>query len=352
MLMHRAETFEGLSAERLDAILEGIGNVRIGLVGDLCLDLYWKADMTKSELSRETPHFTLPIVQEWMSPGGGGNTAANIAALKPKNLYMAGVIGNDWRGNLLQKEFEQRNIKTTHVTISNSRVTDTFCKPLKQGFSNILYEDARLDFNNYVSLPREDEEKLLSSLEEIIEKIDLLCVNDQLLYGCISPAVRDRIILAARQGLKVVVDSRDRIGLYFDVLLKPNEVEGYRTVFCEEYPSDVSFEKQQETAVRLSERNNSAVCMTLGSNGCLYVDHQKKVHIPSNKLAQPIDICGAGDTFLSAFSCALAMGAPPWEAGAFANLASEVTIKKIGTTGTAGMDEIRKRYMDITTERG
>ena len=37
--------------------LEKLGKGRIGVIGDFCLDVYWHADMTKSELSRETPHF-------------------------------------------------------------------------------------------------------------------------------------------------------------------------------------------------------------------------------------------------------------------------------------------------------
>ena len=60
-----------------------LGKGRIGVIGDFCLDVYWHADMTKSELSRETPHFPLPIVQERLSPGGAGNVVANLLALKP-----------------------------------------------------------------------------------------------------------------------------------------------------------------------------------------------------------------------------------------------------------------------------
>ena len=49
---------------------------RFAVLGDFCLDIYWHADMQKSELSRETPHYPLPIVQERMSAGGAGNVAA------------------------------------------------------------------------------------------------------------------------------------------------------------------------------------------------------------------------------------------------------------------------------------
>ena len=47
----------------LDAIFSGIDRARVGVIGDFCLDVYWLADMTRSELSRETPHFPLPVVQ-------------------------------------------------------------------------------------------------------------------------------------------------------------------------------------------------------------------------------------------------------------------------------------------------
>src|SRR5690554_4477955 len=100
----KIHSFEGISCERLDEILADISGARIGLIGDLCLDVYWKADMTLSELSRETPHYTLPVVEERTSPGGGANVLANIAALMPGSILFTGVIGYDWRGNELMRE--------------------------------------------------------------------------------------------------------------------------------------------------------------------------------------------------------------------------------------------------------
>ena len=75
-----------------------IGRVRIGVLGDAALDVHWYADMKKSELSRETPHYPLPVVREEFSPGAAGNLAANVAALLPGRLDFCGVIGGDWRG--------------------------------------------------------------------------------------------------------------------------------------------------------------------------------------------------------------------------------------------------------------
>ena len=65
----------------LQEIFAGIDRARIAVVGDFCLDVYWMADMRRSRLSRETPHFPLPVTEERMSPGAAGNVACNIAAM-------------------------------------------------------------------------------------------------------------------------------------------------------------------------------------------------------------------------------------------------------------------------------
>jgi D-glycero-beta-D-manno-heptose-7-phosphate kinase len=341
-------TFGGLSKERLEEILFRIKNINVALIGDICLDMYWKADMTKSELSRETPHFPLPVVEERVSPGAGGNAAANIMALEPQKTFLLGVIGTDWRGHILREELTKLGIDIQGIIISKSRVTAAYCKPLRRGISNIEYEDPRIDFDNYEALSMEEEKKLLELLEFVSQKVDVLCVSDQMKFGCITDKVREKVIELARQGMTVVVDSRERIALYTDVILKPNEVEGYRAVIKEKEPKNANFEEQITAAKILANKNKAKVCMTLGSKGCVLCEEvEEPVYIPSFHVPSPIDTCGAGDCFLSAFSCALAAGASGPEAGAFANMAADIIIKKIGTTGTATPSEIRERHNNI-----
>jgi rfaE bifunctional protein kinase chain/domain len=341
------EVFNGISLKRLYDILDRIRKARVALIGDISLDVYWRADMTKSELSRETPHFPMPVVEEWMSPGAGGNAAANIAALRPKSIKVLGVAGRDWRGDSLICKLRESGIDTDGIVISERAVTNAYCKPLRKGISNVEYEDPRIDFSNYENLPQQDEDELVQQLEECVKKIDILCVSDQLTFGCITPVIREKIISYAKQGLKVVIDSRDRIALYSGVILKPNEVEGLRAVQKDYGNAKADFEQYVRVTQTLAVQNKSKVCMTLGSKGSLYTDSQMSVYIPSREVVPPIDICGAGDTFLSAFACALVAGAEPREAASFANIAADVTIKKIGITGTASPDEIIDRHMQI-----
>lgn len=329
-----------ISQKRLEEILFSIKKVKVAVIGDIAVDIYWRADMTKSELSRETPHFPLPVVEEWMSPGAGGNVAANIAALNPSELIVISIIGNDWRGDLLLNEFKKRRINTDAIIISSSRITNAYCKPMRKGISDVEYEDPRIDFENLKPLSYSDEQKIINILEEVSNEIDVLCVVDQMRFGCITPTVRNKIIELSTKGLKVVVDSRDRIGLYKNVILKPNEMEAYRALNKHKDSKDIDINEAAEIAVTLSEKNNSSVCMTLGSKGSIYTEKGMVFYTPSPEIKPPIDTCGAGDTFNAFFSCAIASGAKGYEVAVGANIAASVTIKKLGTTGTASQEEI------------
>ena len=333
-----------LLKDRLLEILERIQNVRVGIIGDGALDIYWEADMTRSELSRETPHFTLPVVNERYSGGGGANVAANLSALQPAFVTMIAIIGNDWRGGLLVKTLTKENVKTEGLVISESRVTPAFSKPIRKGLSEIEYEDPRIDFLNYSEPTTKDESRVLENLENVSRQVDVIVVADQISYGTITKKVRKKLTEIANSGIPVIVDSRDRIGLFSGVIVKPNEIEACRVIDNNANPGNINQEKIYRAAKEISKRNNHPAVITLGSRGALWVEDGTITMIPTISAESPMDICGAGDTFNSAFSCAFATGASGPDAIFIANLASGVTVRKIGTTGTATRKEIIDKY--------
>ena len=346
------KTFAGLDRTRLEEILDRLGAVRVALLGDLCLDVYWRADMTRSELSRETPHHPLPVVSETLSPGAGGNVAANLAALRPKRVAALGVIGRDWRGTALGAELERAGVDVSGVVVSATATTNAYCKPFRKGISSVEYEDPRIDFANHAPLSSDDETRLLAALDAAAPGLDVLCVSDQFAFGCITPALRQRIAHHAARGLRVLVDSRDQIGAFEGVFLKPNGLEAKRAAGAAADPDDAPLVTLAGTARALAARTQSSVCMTLGARGCILSDGTTSTHVPTAAIPPPIDFCGAGDTFLSAFACTLATGARPEEAAFVADLAASVTIQKVGTTGTASRDEILARFNEIRAAGG
>jgi rfaE bifunctional protein kinase chain/domain len=323
--------------------LAGISRARIALVGDICLDAYWTADMTKSELSRETPHFPLPIVSERYAPGAGGNAACNLAALNPQSLCVVGAIGDDWRGAVLRDALSARGVSAAHIVTSPSITTNAYIKPMRTGISGVSYEDARLDFISRDPLPPAIEDALIAHLDALVPSLDALVVCDQMPLGAITNRVRARINRLAADGLTVVVDSRDGIARFHHAILKPNEVELARATGL---PADDPL----AAARALANQNAARVLVTLGESGCAYVDGDAYARYGAVRVVGEIDICGAGDSFLAAFAAAMAGGAPIDQSIAVATLASAVTIQKIGQTGTATREEILAAFERAQTE--
>lgn len=332
---------ETLERSTLERLLANTVNARVGLIGDLCLDMYWLADMTKSELSRETPHYPLPVVEERYQPGGAGNAACNIAALKPGTLRVIGLVGEDWRGDLLLKALKEHGVDTTYVVRDGGVITNTYIKPLRKGISDVVYEDPRLDFENHAPISEATEQKILDALNTAADGLDVICVSDQMQFGCITPAVRARLSELGKAGKIVIVDSRYRAAEYENVTVKPNEVEAVRA-FADGEARDL--DGLAQLAAQISQRNDRLTLTTLGDQGCFVAENGKVVRIPACNVEPPIDFCGAGDTFLAGFGVMLSAGATPAQAAQVANLCSAVTIRKIGTTGTATCDEVLAAY--------
>lgn len=331
--------FEGLSASRLHQLLGGFGGLRAGVIGDVCLDAYWVADLTRSTLSRETPHYTMPIVEERYSPGAAGNVAANLAALGCGKVTICSVVGHDWRGELLQSLFKDRGIDTSYMIAGRDWVTPAYCKPIRTGLQNVQQEDARLDFQNTKPLPETLAAQLGERLDAMAAACDIIAVTDQLPLGVIGEGIRKKLTEWAAKGKIVVVDSRERIGLYRGVIVKPNEVEASH--WFREEPSARAPEEWAVLARRLSAEVQGVCCMTLGAEGAIWAEGDRCVFVPTRPAAPPIDIVGAGDAFAAASLCALGAGGTGPESAALAHCASSVVIRKIGTTGTATQAEIR-----------
>jgi sugar/nucleoside kinase (ribokinase family) len=140
------------------------------------------------------------------------------------------------------------------------------------------------------------------------------------------------------------VDSRERIGCFRRMVLKPNDLEAVQAVFPGRDPGGTPEEVWKAAGRSLQQRSGRPVYLTLGERGCLLLDGSEERLLPALVQEGPIDPVGAGDSFMSALAAGLAAGATPPEAGALASLASGVTLRKLHVTGTAAPQEILDLY--------
>jgi len=348
--MRENKGMNGLKRSRLIEILESIKSLDVAVIGDYALDVYWYADMTLSELSRETPHYTRPIIRETYSPGASGNICCNVKDLGVRKVFAVTVLGRDWRGQILMDKLREKGVLLNHVITSSERVTSTYIKPILCGFDS-QQEDSRLDFINYHPLSEDLESQILSEIQAAVSSVDVLIIEDQMTQnGIITDNIREVLIKTAEENPEKVfiADSRRNIGSFKNMVLKPNKMEAVKAIDQSRDPSTVTEEEIIEIGRELQKRAKRPVYITLSSEGALLITESGFEKIPAVRTEPPIDPVGAGDTFIAAAGASLAAGATPLEAGIIANLAASVVIKKLNITGTASPREILGRFDEVS----
>jgi bifunctional ADP-heptose synthase (sugar kinase/adenylyltransferase) len=208
----------------------------------------------------------------------------------------------------------------------------------------------RLDIKNRTPTPAGAEDALMASLEKTWEQCDAWVVLDQVSEeecGVVTRRVRDCLEhLAERSPEKfVLADSRERIGTFRRVSVKPN-VNELRKVL------DGPPTENEETAiVRLANRVSGTVFCTRGERSTLVVQRDqggwRLTEAPSYPVAGPIDPVGAGDSVSAGITCAMLAGSTPVQAAAFGNLVASITVQQLGTTGTASPGQVRSRWREL-----
>ncbi len=340
-----------LSKERLQALLARGRDLRIGVIGDLALDAYWYADMTRSLLSRETPHFPRPIMRETFSGGAGANVAHNLTQLGIGEVVAFSVLGDDWRGVILSRVLAAAGVDVTPILVAPQRCTTAYIKPILQGYDS-QQEDARLDFTNDTPLTPALEDNLIEAVRQRLPHLDALLVADQMeINGTITERVRDALngLAESHPATVFVVDSRQRIGLFRHMVLKPNRLEAQRAVAPDRKTPVVAHDELVRIGISLNAQSGRPTFITLSEEGVLICAEGTHRLQPAAPVRPPLDPVGAGDAFIATLATALAGGATPWEAGAAANLAAAVVMEKLNQTGSASPDEILARY-DLSQE--
>ena len=337
-----------MKEHRLLKLLESLKNVRAAILGDVCLDAYWYADMRRSELSRETPHYNRPVYRESYSGGALANVASNLASLGVGRITIFTILGQDWRGQILKGILENQNIDTSKIIFSDNRLTPMFLKPMLEGYQT-TQEAPRYDFLTDHPPESESTERLARSLSGALEEFDCVLLGDQVPDGIITTELIEKLAELAERQERVffTADSRYRIEQFRHMVWKPNDIEAAKALGLSSISSGTGERREavrQEAVRNLLKMGARMVFMTLGKEGCVATDGSGAVHVPGFKVPPPLDFVGAGDAFHAAIAASLAAGSTAEEAAFMGNLAASITVAKIETTGTASPEEILSQY--------
>lgn len=325
--------------ESIEQVLARIAQLRVGIIGDFALDLYYQVQKNTTEFSLETEKQVYWGAKPVASPGGAGNVAQNVAALGVQQLWVFGCVGPDLYGRELLHCFQQSGITTSSlIQPSEGWDTCTYVKPMLRGQE----EDNRLDFGTHNTLSDAAFEGILLQLDAALPSLDVLIVNQQFPNPLLSPKRIERLnaLIAQHPSCYVVADLRHFGDTIRKATLKVNTAElAFLLNSPDANPADG--EQCATRAKRLSALTGGPILITRGEHGMMYVsEHEPPQQQPALPLRGPLDTVGAGDTSVAAFALARAAGAEVAVALRIANAAAGVTVQKLQQTGTATAAEI------------
>jgi bifunctional ADP-heptose synthase (sugar kinase/adenylyltransferase) len=341
-----------LSDASLEQILTRIPGLAVGVLGDLFLDRYLDLDDALTEPSLETGLPAYQVVGVRARPGAAGTVINNLVALGVGCVRAVAVIGDDGEGYELGRALRELNaVDATGVFRWDRRRTPTYTKPMLCRPGQPARELNRLDIKNRSPLPGPAEDQVLQALDEVWPRVNGLVVLDQVSEaecGVVTTRVRRRLAELGEEEPATIIlaDSRERIGLFTSVWLKPNQAECRRAVGTA--PDGARF---GDWAKELAVRVGRPVFCTHGERGILVADPRlpscRSWEIPAYPVQGPIDPVGAGDSSSAGIVCAVAAGVSLQEAAAFGNLVASITIQQLGTTGTASPEQLRHRWQQV-----
>ncbi|GBE02951.1 MAG TPA: D-glycero-beta-D-manno-heptose-7-phosphate kinase [Nitrospirae bacterium] len=312
--------------------------LRILVVGDVILDHYiWGV------VERISPEAPVPVVDvkgENYSLGGVANVAANIVVLGA-NVTIAGIIGDDYHGNLLLSILRNDGIDTSGI-LKGNRPTTVKTRVVAHNQQVVRFDrEERKKIND----------RILKKLQEFMlsnrESWDGIIVSDYK-KGVVTQGFMNFLRREFR-GRECFVAVDPKVGhfhLYKGVsIVTPNLKEA-----SEGSGIEIRDERTLSKAggSLLKRLGCEAVLITRGEEGMSLFEDSSVTHIPT--VAKSVyDVTGAGDTVISALTLSRLAGAELKDSAVIANHAAGIVVGQIGTA-TATPEQIIQSFRENTVD--
>jgi len=318
------------------AVVARFPRQRVVMLGDLVADESVYGEIAR--VSREAPVLILKEREKQVVPGGGANAANNLAALGAQ-VTPVGVLGDDESGDALLRYFRERHISTRYIVRAQNYRTPTKVRILG-GLSHWQRQQiVRIDREPAHALAAEMRTRLTRVTASLLASSTGLLIAD---YGYHTTNAKEADALrrrAGRHALPITIDSRYDLLTYKNLTAAtPNEPE-VEAAFGQPIGNDL---ERLHTLGRkfLRRQRLRALLVTRGRDGmALFEPRQPPRHLPIFGSDQAVDVTGAGDTVIAAFTLALAAGGSFLEAALIANCAGGLVVMKRGTA-TVSLGEI------------
>ena len=331
---------------RLIEIAESFPRQRILVLADLVADEFVSGEITR--VSREAPVLILRHSETRLAPGGGANAANNLVDLSAQ-VDIVGAVGDDVAGHSLVEYFRAKNVAVSGIRVIRGWTTPTKTRFLA-GFSHTARQQVlRVDREPQNPFPAAAREQIAKRAHQLAKHAGALLVSDYG-FGAVTPALVRRVRAGSKQ--PVTLDSRYALLDYRATGITaatPNEPELEAQYHARIGSDRAALERLGRKALR--HLGLRALLVTRGKDGmALFESGQSSEHIPVFGAPEAVDVTGAGDTVIAAFTLALAAGASYLDAARLANYAGGIVVMKRGTATVTHVELLGALRGEITGE--
>jgi D-glycero-beta-D-manno-heptose-7-phosphate kinase len=334
----------------LAEIVERFESKRIVILGDFVADSFQYGDITR--VSREAPVLILRHRETRILPGGAANATNNFIALGATAIPIT-AVGDDQPGDWLLQTFRQLKISVSGILRVKDGTTPTKTRFLAGWTHTVGQQVLRVDYEPHAPLPELHRRKILQLLRAALKKADALAISDYG-FGVATPEMVREALPGQKGSMVVTLDSRYQLQAYKRLGITaatPNEAE-MEALHHAVIGRDVSA-LERYGRLTLQEMNLSSLVITRGKDGvAVFQPREATKHIPVHGSDQAVDVTGAGDTVLAAYTLSLASGASPVEAAHIANIAGGLVVMKRGTATVSRaelLEAIRKAASGVAS---
>ncbi len=318
--------------ENLLNIVKRFHKARILVIGDIMVDHF-----VYGTVDRISPEAPVPVVQvksEKLMPGGAANVVNNVSKLGAK-VYVAGVVGNDYNGNILKRMVDKETVNSEGIL-----TLDNFQTIIKTRVIAHNQQIVRFDKENNGKFSGGVYKALISGIKKIADDIDAVIISD---YGkgLIEKKFFSTVVNFLREkGKFISLDPKvENFKFYKNIsILTPNINEAFGG-------SGIKI-KDEKTLIKASKMifkkvKSDYLLITRGESGMSLFYPDNKSEYLKARAKDVYDVTGAGDTVISTLTVAKSVGAGIFEACYIANAAASIAVSQLGTYAV-GVEELMK----------
>ena len=255
-----------------------------------------------------------------LGPGGKGSNQAVAASMAGGKTHFITRLGDDAFAEIAQATWKKAGVHP-EITVDPDSYT---------GAAYIFIEDATGN-NAIIVSPGAAGRVSTADVDANKSLISSAAVFVTQLEQPI-PAAHHALIIARAAGVTTILNPAPAAHLSDEILalcdyITPNETEAEALTGL----PVTSIPEAEAAADALLAKGVGCVIITLGSNGALYRDRMRSVHVPAISAGPVVETTGAGDAFNGGFAVALSEGQQVIDAIRFGCATAGISVTRAGT---------------------